>query len=745
MKQVLQSYRSGELALADVEPPTGAGRGQVLIATCASVVSMGTEKAMIEIARKSLLGKALARPDWRGQLIAKVRADGVLEAYRQSMSRLEAPMPMGYSSAGVVIDVGEMVTEFSVGDAVACAGTGYASHAELVNVPRNLCVAVPDGVSLETAAFVALGGIALEAVRMARVELGHRVAVVGLGLLGQLAVQLLTAAGCHVVGMDINPSRCQLAEELGCEVAVSSSEEMRALVAGRWPLGCDAVVLLAATSSNEPIQLAADICRERGQVVAAGMVGLDVPRKPFYEKELCLTVSRAWGPGMYDPDFEERDVKYPQAYVRWTAQANMAEFLQQAAHGRVRLEPIITHRFAIEEALEAYSLILEGREPAMGVVLTYPEGKVHRLNTRVSPESRRAATVGRSELPVARGKKVAIGLIGAGQFANGTLLPAIKGLPGLHYRGVATTSGLSGHHTKRKFGFEYCSTDYRQILEDPEVSLVLVLTRHGSHGRFVAESLRAGKHTFVEKPLALNAEQLKDVEEAYHGAGLSSADGHDTRFEGPLLMVGFNRRFSPTAQWLRKRFSHVDEPLVVHCTVNAGVVPADSWVHDSMQGGGRIVGEVCHFVDLIQYLTDSAPVRVYAETVSAAGYLPSDNVTVTVKMANGALGSITYVAGGDKSYPRERVEVFGGGAVGLILNFQTASFTRDGHKERMRHWLSVDRGHRGEIEALVAAIRQNRPAPVAFEEYVVATLSTFAIEDSLRRGEPVLVDTYGHR
>ena len=379
----------------------------------------------------------------------------------------------------------------------------------------------------------------------------------------------------------------------------------------------------------------------------------------------------------------------------------------------------------------------------MGVLLTYPERGAPRLNKRTDPHLRSATLADRSEPPVTHGGPVAIGLIGAGQFANGTLLPAMRGLPGLRYRGVATTSGLSCHHTRRKFGFQYSATDYRQILEDPEVSLVLILTRHGSHARFVAEALRAGKHAFVEKPLALNAEQLQQVEEACHEAGRARTVGEDSRSGSPLLMVGFNRRFSPTAQWLRKRFCHVDEPLAVHCTVNAGFVPADSWVHDPVQGGGRIVGEVCHFVDLIQYLTGSVPVRVYAETVSAAGYRPSDNVAVTIKLSSGALGSITYVAGGDRSHPRERVEVFGGGAVGLIDNFQAASFTRQGRKERMRHWQSADRGHRAEVEALVAAIRQDGPAPVAFEEYVAATLTTFAIEDSLRQGQPVFVDTQG--
>ena len=374
MKQVLQNYRTGELELAEVPMPTHTGRGQLLVQTRASVVSVGTEKAMMDVARKSLVGKALARPDWVKQVVDKVRTEGPLEAYRQSMARLEAPMPMGYSSAGVVIGVGEGITEFAVGDRVACAGSGYASHAEVVCVPRNLCVKIPEVVDFESAAFVALGGIALEAVRMAGVELGHRVAVIGLGLLGQLTVQLLKAAGCHVLGMDPDPGRCRLAEEHGAEATATDRHQLsavcRELTGG---LGVDAVIIMAAAKSNEPIELAAEICRERGRVVATGLVGLEIPRKAFYEKELDFIVSRAWGPGIYDPDYEERDLKYPPAYVRWTAQANMAEFLAQVANNRVKLDRIITHRFPIEKAIDAYNFILEGNEPSLGVVLTYSD------------------------------------------------------------------------------------------------------------------------------------------------------------------------------------------------------------------------------------------------------------------------------------------------------------------------------------------------------------------------------------
>jgi polar amino acid transport system substrate-binding protein len=712
----------------------------------ASLVSVGTEKYMLELARKSLLGKALARPDLVRQVIAKAQAEGILEAWRQAMGRLDTPVPLGYSSAGVVIDVGPSIQDFAVGDRVACAGSGYAGHAEVVSVPVNLCVKIPEGVDFESAAFVALGGIALEAVRMAQVSLGETVVVIGLGLLGQIAVQLLSAAGCHVIGMDINPRKAEMALQHGAEAVATDYHQLSAICHQRTANhGADAVIILAATPSNEPLEQAAELCRERGRIVAAGLVGLEVPRKPFYDKELELVVSRAWGPGLYDSNYTEKGLDYPIAYARWTARRNMEEFLAQLAKGTVRVDHLITHRFPIDRALEAYELILEGKEPYIGVLLTYPnEPDLSRRVEVISPQRAPSLTkdlpqsaqrtpssidikTSATSAPSAVGK-ISVGLIGAGQFATGTLLPAMKGLKGIRFRGVATSTGLSARHVADKFGFEYCTTDYHEILNDPEIALVFILTRHGSHAHLVAEALRAGKHVFVEKPLALNLEQLREVVETFNVQ------------RSNVLTVGFNRRFSPLAKWLKDRFAGAAEPLAVHCTVNAGPVPPDHWTHDPEQGGGRIIGEVCHFVDLIQYLTGSVPVRVYAETLESPGYQPSDNVVITLKMANGAIGSITYVAGGDKRYPRERVEVFGGGAVGVIENFKAATFIRGGRKKRIRNWLSVDRGHRGEVEALLSAIRNGGPAPVDFEEYVYTTLATFAVEESLRKGEPVAVD-----
>ena len=720
MKQIFQSYKTGEMQLKDAPAPN-VKAGSVLVRTSASLVSVGTEKQLIEFAQKNLVNKALSRPDLVRRVLAKAQAEGIMEAWRQAMGRLNTPILPGYSSSGVILDVGDGVEGFAAGDRVACSGSGYAGHTQVALVPANLCVKMPTGVGFDAGAFVALGGIALEAVRMADVSLGSTVAVIGLGLLGQLAVQLLDTAGCRVVGMDLDTGKVEMALSHGAEAAASDyasfASAIDAITSGQ---GADAAIILAATPSNEPLEQAAEVCRERGRVVASGLVGLEIPRKPFYDKELDFVVSRAWGPGLYDPDYTDRNAKYPLAYARWTAKRNMDAFLTQVAKQRVQVDHLISHRYPFENALDAYEMLLEGDQPYLGVLLTYDD----------DPDLKRTVYLREEQAApkVERKEGIGIGLIGAGLFASGTLLPAMKEIDDIDFRGVATATGLSGRHTADENDFDYCTTDYNELLDDPEIDLVFVLTRHGSHAHFVAEALQAGKHVFVEKPLALNPEQLKVVT-----SQLAQCNSR--------LMVGFNRRFSPFSKWLKDRFGTSAEPLNVHCTVNAGKVPPEHWVHDPEQGGGRIIGEVCHFVDLIQYLSGSLPVRVFAESMGSTGYKDSDNVTVTLKMENGALGSITYLAGGDKRYPRERVEVIGGGAVGVIDNFQKATFTQGGRVQKKRNWLSVDRGHQGEIEALIEAIWQGGEAPVSLEEYINTTLTTFAIEESIRQAQPVDVET----
>ncbi len=723
MKIIAQNYGSGELEMLEV--PMITSRSGLLVETAASLVSVGTEKAMIDVAKKSLLGKALARPDWVRQVIDKVKTEGLMEAWRQSKARLDMPVPLGYSCAGTVREVNGTGGDFRAGDRVACSGSGYASHAEWNVVPPNLCVKIPANVSFEDASYVALGGIAMEAVRLAAPEFGHRVGVIGLGLLGQLAVQILRTAGCHVIGIDISAEKCELALKNGAEAAAVAGRDDPVALASAFSGhdGLDAVVILASVDSDEPLVQAAAMCRERGRIIAGGLTGLNIPRQAFFEKELHFAVSRAWGPGMFDPDYEERGIKYPLAYARWTAQRNMEEFLRMVSLGRIDLSGITTHRFPFEKALDAYRLILSGREPAIGVVLHYPE--------QDAASAGRAVKVLRTA-PGRRpkGGKVSAGLIGAGLFARGTLLPAMKNVPDLALVGVASSRGLSARNVSDAHGFGYATSDYREILNDDGIDIVFVLTRHDSHKKFVCEALRAGKAVFVEKPLCINRDELKEIVETY----LSLIDGGSP----PFLTVGFNRRFAPATRHCIEFIGPSRTSSVVQIRCNAGYIPAESWVHRRDEGGGRIIGEVCHFVDLAQAITGGTPVRVFASCADSPGGL-RDNVVVSIKMDNGSVASITYASNGDKSFPREEVEVFAGGSVCVIENFRSVHLVSSG-KRKTKRSLEVDRGYVDEIRAVCSALAGGAPSPIDFASLVATTVTTFAIEESITTGEAVEID-----
>jgi predicted dehydrogenase/threonine dehydrogenase-like Zn-dependent dehydrogenase len=739
VKQIIQNYKTGELQLLEVPAPV-LRKSFVLVQNVSSLLSIGTEKSMLEMAKKSLLGKALARPDLVKQVIAKVRAEGILEAYRAAMARLDNPVPLGYSCAGLVLEVAQGVQDFKKGDRVACAGSGFASHAEVVAVPENLCTKIPGNVGFESASFVALGGVALEAIRMANPSLGDKVAVIGLGLLGQITVQLLGAAGCHVFGMDISEDKVRMALENGAAGGAVSGEG-DALNAARnfAPNGFDSVIIMAASKSNEPVELAAEITRERGKIIAAGLVGLDIPRKTFFEKELELVVSRAWGPGVFDTLYTEKNIDYPYAYARWTGKRNLEEFLYQLSKGSIRLDHLITHRFEIEKSLEAYDLILKGKEPYMGILLTYPQ-RESPIRRKVDLRTAAPQEAGRQkEFKSGIGNRqsaIGVGLIGSGLFAKGTILPVLKGSNGISFRGVATSTGVSGKQIGKKYGFRYCTTDPNEIIKDPEIDLVMILTRHGSHAHWVCEALKAGKNVFVEKPLCLNEEELKQITDVYHST-------FRTQHPAPVLTVGFNRRFAPTTQEAIRFFSKIPRPLVVTVRVNTGHISKESWVHDTEEGGGNIIGEVCHFVDLIQAITGSYPVSVFARSVQvdSTAVIPEDNVMINLSMADGSIGTIVYNAVGDKALERERVEVFGGGASFVIDNFKSFILSQSGRRKRVSNrFRGVDRGHKAEMQSLIAALHDDRVLPVAFESYVATTRTTFAALESLRTGKPIHVN-----
>ena len=603
MKQILQSQRRGEVRLAEVPAPA-CGAGGVLVSTRCSVISAGTERMLVELGKKSLLGKARARPDLVRKVLDTVRTRGLKATAEQVFAKLDEPVPLGYSASGEVVEAGRGAAELQPGDRVAIAGAGYANHAEFNFVPRNLCAKIPEGVSYANAAFATIGAIALQGVRQAQPLIGERVVVIGLGLIGLLTVQILKANGCAVLGVDPDEERAALATRLGADAAVSSGAD-RACAAFTGGYGADAVIIAAATPSSQPIEQAAELSRHKGRVVAVGLVGMQVPRDAFYRKELDLRLAMSYGPGRYDPDYEERGNDYPFPYVRFTEQRNLESFLYLVQQKRVTPAALVTHRLPFAAALDAYALI-EGKLPAestldrkyLGILLEYPAGA--RLERTVRRADDRATGT--------HGGDVGVGFIGAGNFARGVLLPQIVKAGAARLTAVCTSTGRSAAQTAERFGFAVVTTDAGEVLERADTGAVFIATRHGSHAALVAAALRAGKHVFVEKPLCIRQTDLDEVERALQ-------DARGAGFE-PCLMVGFNRRFSPHARAVQAAFRDRGTPMVVSYRVNAGVVPAESWLHDPEEGGGRIIGEGCHFVDFCTALIGSDPVSVIANSIA---------------------------------------------------------------------------------------------------------------------------------
>ena len=592
MKQLLQNLRTGGATVAEVPVPV-VQPGRVLVRTAASLISAGTERALTELGQKSLLGKARERPELIGKVWEKVKTEGVAQALEGVRDKLDQSHAVGYSAAGIVIECAPDVPDFRPGDRVACAGTDYASHAEIISVPRNLCVRLPERLSFAEAAFGTVGAIALQGVRLAEPTLGESVIVIGLGLVGQLTVQLLKANGCRVFGIDIDEARIQMALASGAEAGSAPAEAKDNVMAWSRGRGADACIIAAATTSDEPVELAGEISRLKGRVVAVGLVGMNVPRNVYYQRELTLKVSLSYGPGRHDPDYEERGHDYPVAYVRWTEGRNIEAFLDLLAAGRIDVEPLVTHRFLIDDASKAYQLISgKTHENYLAVILEYrTEGEVGRRIENRSATTRSAKSAGR----------VGLGLIGAGGYAQKILLPNFK-TAGAEFCSIASASGVSARDVGTKYGFKRFLSDARSVIDDDEANLIVIATRHGSHAELATLALERGKHVFVEKPLALNDVELNSVLEAASGS------------EGQLL-VGFNRRFSPLAARAKEFFADRQAPLSIVYRVNAGRIPREHWTQDPNEGGGRIIGEVCHFIDLMQFLTGAAPKSVFAESV----------------------------------------------------------------------------------------------------------------------------------
>lgn len=665
MKQILQSYRSGELWLADVPAPR-LGPDSVLVATACSVVSPGTEKMILDLAQKSLIAKARARPDLVRKVIQKIKTEGLGAALQKTFAKLDTPIPLGYSAAGTVLACGEKVHEFQPGDRVACGGAGYASHAEVLAVPRNLCARLPAGVSVEDAAFATIGAIAMQGVRQADLRLGERAVVVGLGLLGLLTVQMLRASGCRVLGVDLDPKRAALAAELGADATATTDAVERALAMsdGR---GADAVLLTAATSSNGPIEAAPAMLRHRGRVVVVGSVGLNVPRDPFYKKEIELRLSMSYGPGRYEPNYEERGLDYPIGHVRWTEQRNLASFLELVERGAVTPQKLVTHRYPIDEGLAAYDALQDASATPLGILLSYPASasvaEAALSERRVDLAPAKAAGIAGDGAGAAASHGLRWGVLGAGGYAKGVLLPALAKLSGAQLVTLCTTTGASASETGRKFGFAHATTSAEDVFSDAAIDAVLVATRHDSHADYVCAALRAGKHVLVEKPLCLSPASLAQIEAVIAELGA----------DRPLLSVGFNRRFSPHTTALQARFARRTTPLVINYRVQAGRIPDEHWVHDPLEGGGRLLGECCHFVDWCRAMVGASIREVRA--LGAAGTNPehptSDAAVVLLMFEDGSLATITYATDGHRSIGKERVEVHGGDVSAVIDDWRS--------------------------------------------------------------------------
>lgn len=710
MKQVLQNLRSGETIVAELPCPRVAP-GQLLIRSRSSLVSVGTERMLLDFGRANLIDKARQQPEKVKKVLTKVRTDGLFPTLDAVRTKLDQAMPLGYANAGIVVEVGEGVPDFQPGDRVVSNGP----HAEFVRVPHRLCARIPDSVTWDQASFTVVGAIGLQGIRLIEPSLGERVVVSGLGLIGLLSVQMLRASGCAVLGIDLDSERCALARSFGAETADLGRGEDPVAAAAAFSRGegVDAVLITAATKSSEPVSTAAAMCRKRGRIVLVGSTGLELNRSDFYKKELSFQVSCSYGPGRYDEGYEVEGHDYPAAFVRWTEQRNFEAVLKLMQENAIDVEPLVTHRRALGRATELYEAIAR-RDPVLGALLEYPE------QPSDDDPGLRATTIqlgGSKSRSPGRGS---VALIGAGNFASAVLAPALSEAgAGLHT--VASSGGVSGAHVGRKFGFAQTTTDTDSIFGDASVDTVVISTRHNSHARLAEQGIQAGKAVFVEKPLALTHDELAGVEEA-----LSEASA-------PLLMVGFNRRFAPQVQKIASLLEPVSGPKCFIMTVNAGAIPEDSWVHDPAVGGGRILGEGCHFIDLLRFLAGSEIVSWQAECIGEAPGVAvrEDKATISLRFADGSIGTVHYLACGHKSFPKERLTVMAGGRVLELDNFvDLRGWGWPGFK-RMK-LRKQDKGHKAEIQAFMAAVRSGGPAPIPHEELLEVSRVTLEVALALR-------------
>jgi predicted dehydrogenase/threonine dehydrogenase-like Zn-dependent dehydrogenase len=705
MKQVTLNMKTGEVEITEVPIPSVKDK-EVLVHNEYSLISGGTELSLIQLGKKSLLGKARERPDLASKVISRAKRDGIFTAYQQAMSRLDRPEPLGYSCAGEIIKLGQDIKDLKIGDKVACGGAGYASHAEFVVIPRNLCVKLPIQVSCRDACFTTIGSIALQGIRNADIRLGENVVIIGLGLIGQLTVQLLKASGCNVIGIDIDQDKVDLALKLGADKAFlrnlnNLEEKILEICNGD---GADAVLLTAATSSSDPIEFAGNILRDKGRVVVIGNVGMNIPRDVYYKKELDVIVSRSYGPGRYDRNYEEKGFDYPVGFVRWTENRNMKTFVDLLEKKKLMLNELVSHCFEIDDAKKAYDLIERKNEFFMAILLQYKKESDQR-DIYLYPIGKHSSSDKR--------KIVNVGVIGAGNYATSTLLPNLRKIKSINFKCLADISGLLAESTAKKFHFDSYTTDYKKILNDEKIDAVFVLTSNSSHAKFTTESLNSGKHVFVEKPLALSEEQLKEIVDSY------------TKNK-KVVMVGFNRRYAPLTLKIKEFFKDRTGPMVCYYRVNAEKIPSDHWIYDEEQGSSRIISEACHFIDYLTYIIDSPITNIDTDIISSKSTKSgkNDNFIIKLTFEDGSIGAIIYTNKGDDTYSKEMCEFFADSSVAFLKDFRTLELISKGRRKTFKKRFSLNKGHIGELQRFIEMITSGNLNEKDVKSYILSSAAT---------------------
>ncbi len=722
MKQLVQNMRNGITDIIEVPIPN-VRPGTALVKTVVSLVSSGTERMIAEFAEKNLLEKARSRPDLVKQVVEKSRRDGIIQTAETVLNRLDQSLYLGYSSAGTILELGEDMADFRIGDRVSCAGSGHAVHAEYAVIPKNLLTKIPDSVDFESAAFTTVGAIALHGFRLAEPQIGDRVAVIGLGLLGMLSVQIARVAGCKVFGIDLDPERVDMCKNIGIEASTRGDSPSVGLAYTNGN-GFDIILICADSRSNDPIELAGNLARSRARIIAVGAVGLEIPRKLYYEKELTLLVSRSYGPGRYDQNYEEKGIDYPPGYVRWTEGRNFSAFLDLIADQKITLHPLITHRYPIQNGAEAYQLIKNKSDSNyLGVILTYDS------NDQGSQSNRRVRLNHKKSLSVST-SKLRIGVLGAGNYANAVFLPAIKNDPHTELVAIASANGLSARQTGSKFKFQYAASDENEIYKDPDIDAVVILTRHNMHSTQVVNALGNGKHVFCEKPIVISEQELDEVSSVYQDS------------ESRQLTVGYNRRFSPFISTIKNKFLNRSEPIFINYRINAGYLPKDHWLHDPLQGGGRLVGEVCHFIDLCVFLVGLVPVSTTASAMADSNKYYQDNLAITLEFGDGSIAVIEYVANGSKIQSKEQIEIFYCGKSSIIDDFRSLILFEDNKKSENRSYLRQEKGHKEIWSSFVNGILESKDPIIPYDQIWGVSKSTFRILETLRTRQRTSIPPY---